>query len=147
MKKQVFLLSLLLVSLTAVTSCSTSVDETTLNPQTNPPITTQYFHPPAWIQGTWASTSYDPVKYKFTDNDFISVLSNTETSNTAQLKQVVNAGGTASVEENTNASQYYFTMKMNNSNVVYQFKKITDTKLLWVNHPSGSIIDIYLYKQ
>lgn len=147
MKKQLFLLPLLLVSLTALTNCSTSVDDTILTPQTNPSNTTQYFHPPAWIKGTWASTSSDPIKYKFTDNDFISILTNTETSNTAQLKQIVSMGGTASVEEIVNNNQYYFTMKMNNSNAKYEFKKITDTKLLWVNHPSGSIIDIYLYKQ
>lgn len=111
------------------------------------PQDAQYFHPPAWIKGTWSSTGSDPIKYKFTDNDFISILANSETSNSAKLKEIKNLGGTVSVEEIANDNQYYFTMKMNNSNTTYQFKKVTSTQLLWVNHPQSAVIDIYLYKQ
>lgn len=147
MKKQFFLISFTFLSLSGITNCSNGNDDEPIIEQNNPQTSTQYFHPPSWIKGTWSSTSSDPVKYKFTDNDFISVNSNTATSNTAQLKYISNIGGIVSVEEIANTTQYYFTMKMNSSNITYQFKKISDTKLLWVNHPSGAIINIYLYKQ
>lgn len=141
------LLTLAFTSLLFIGCSNNNDDESTNAPGQSNSENVQYFHPPTWIKGTWSSTTSDPIKYKFTDNDFIQINSGSEMSNVAYLKQIKSLGGTVSVDETANENQYYFTMKMNGSNMTYQFKKVTATKLLWVNHPSSGVIDIYLYKQ
>lgn len=70
MKKQLFLaLSPTALSLITVNFSSNNHDHNDTQ-QTNP-ATTQYFHPPAWIQGTWGVTTGTTSNklYKFTTDD------------------------------------------------------------------------------
>ncbi|WP_288377621.1 hypothetical protein [uncultured Chryseobacterium sp.] len=125
MKKQL-LLSLLILSLFII-SCSGNDDDST--PQQNNPVTTQYFHPPAWIQGSWkvGNTSY----YKFTNDDFIYVMNGT--SYKAILTQSAASNQTAKVDEIISDTDYNFTVTAGPSSGNYKFHKINSTQIQWVN--------------
>lgn len=144
MKKQLFLALTLTATLSLVTvNCSNSSDDdTTTNQLTNPPATTQYFHPPAWIQGSWAVTNGTITNklFKFTDSDFISLASGSEISHTGLIKAHPYGG---SVDETSNTSALYiFDIKFNNSGVTqhYEFRKVSATQIQW--YSNGTWFDL-----
>ncbi len=126
MKKQ-FLLSVLALSLFTI-SCSGNDDTTT--PQQNNPVTTQYFHPPAWIKGSWKISNTSTSYFIFKENDFI--LVSPYTSYKAILEQTASTGQPAKVVEQTSDYYYEFTITAGASSGQYKFKKISDTKIQWV---------------
>lgn len=137
MSKQLFLALTLTATLSLFNvNCSgNNDDDITVNNQQNTPETTQYFHPPIWIQGSWGmSNSITTSKfYKFSDSDFFSLI-------TGLIKAHTYGG---SVDETTNTStSYIFDMKFNNSGVVqhYEFKKVSATQIQW--NSSGSWVDL-----
>jgi hypothetical protein len=93
MKKQLFLALSLTATLSLVTvNCSSNNDDDNNTQQTNP-ATTQYFHPPTWIQGTWGVTNgtTQTSLYKFTANDFILLVTGvSEQSMTGTIKSSPN---------------------------------------------------------
>lgn len=146
MNKQLFLTLAITTTLSLFTvNCSGSnEDDTTVNNQQNNPATTQYFHPPTWIQGSWAMSNgtISNKFYKFTDKDFISLITGTEISQTGLLKAHPYGG---SVDETSNTSTLYtFDMKFNNSGVVqhYEFKKVSATKIQWKDNSNGTWFDL-----
>jgi hypothetical protein len=108
----------LLLALTII-SCSNSSDEDNTTPNNQQPATTQYFHPPIWIQGIWGVTNVTTINklYKFTADDFILLVTGvSEQSMTGTIKSIPNGG---SVNETSNIStSYIFDMKFNNSGVI-----------------------------
>ncbi|RLJ33813.1 hypothetical protein CLU97_3301 [Chryseobacterium sp. 7] len=130
------------LSLTLVTvNCSNSNDDNTTTPTNQqPPATTQYFHPPTWIQGTWKYAPFgtpidSPLTLKFTDSDIISISSGgTQTSWTENIKVSPNGG---SVDENTTNTQYNVTIKHNGSGTTefFEFRKISDTEIQYRQAP------------
>ena len=104
----------------------------------------QFFHPPSWIQGKWGvdNTSL----YKFTGDDFLIILTNTEISTKGLLKQNLNIGATAKVEEFSSDTTYNFKIISGNSTSEYQFKKVSSTKIEYVNSPYAGIYTYYLTK-
>ncbi|MDW9381130.1 hypothetical protein [Chryseobacterium sp. JV558] len=123
--KHLFLAVIMAVSLV---SCSSNDDTTT--PQQNNPVTTQYFHPPAWIQGSWKITGSANPYFKFNSDDFILVTP--YTSYKAVLEQTAKTGQPAKVVEQTSDYYYEFTITAGASSGQYKFKKISDTKIQWV---------------
>lgn len=125
MKKTLFLPLLALSLLTL--NCSGNDDDST--PKQNNPTITQYFHPPAWIQGFWkvGNTSY----YKFTNDDFIYVMNGT--SYKAILTQTAASNQTAKVDEIISDTDYNFTITAGASSGSYKFHKISSTQIQWVN--------------
>lgn len=138
MKKHLFL-ALSLTTTLLTTSCSSNNDDDNDTQQTNP-ATTQYFHPPAWIQGTWKYAPFDPNQavftFKFTDSDFINVSSGgIETSWTQKIKMSPNGG---SVDETITNTAYNFTIKYNgtgNSELV-EFKKVSANEIQYRAAPT-----------
>lgn len=139
MKKQLFLaLSLTVLSLVTV-NCSSNNDDDNNTQQTNP-ATTQYFHPPAWIHGTWKYAPFgvpidSQLTLKFTNSDIISISSGgTQTSWTEKIKVSPNGG---SVDETTINNEYNVTIKYNASGttVLYEFKKISNTEIQYRQAP------------
>ncbi len=114
-------------------NCSGNDDNTP--PQQNNSVSTQYFHPPIWIQGSWkvGNTSF----FKFTNDDFIYVINGT--SYKAILTQTVNSGQTAKVDETISDTDYNFTILVGSSGN-YKFHKINPTQIQWVNN-NNMILD------
>jgi hypothetical protein len=132
-------LSLVALSLTTV-SCSNSSDEDNTPTNNQPPVTTQYFHPPTWIQGTWKYAPFgtpmdSPLTLKFTDSDIISISSGgTQTSWTEKIKVSPNGG---SVNETTSNTEYNVNIKYNGSGTTdfYEFRKISGTEIQYRQAP------------
>jgi hypothetical protein len=133
-------LSLTVLSLVTV-NCSGSNDDDNDTQQTSPPATTQYFHPPTWIKGTWKYAPFgNPIESmltrKFTDSDIISISSGgTETSWTQSIKVSPNGG---SVEEVISTTDYNLTIKYNGTGTTdfIEFKKISDTEIQYRQAPT-----------
>lgn len=139
MKKQFFLaLSLTALSLITVNCSNSNDDDNATNNQQ--PATTQYFHPPTWIQGTWKYAPFgtpigSPLTLKFTDSDIISISSGgTQTSWTEKIKVSPNGG---SVDETINNTEYNVTIKYNGSGTTdfYEFKKISNAEIQYRQAP------------
>lgn len=122
--KQLFLIALIAISFV---NCSGNDDDSTS--QQNNLVTTQYFHPPTWVQGSWkvSNTSY----YKFTNDDFIYVINGT--SYKAILTQTAASNQTAKVDEIVSDTDYNFTITAGASSGSYKFHKISSTQIQWVN--------------
>lgn len=138
MKKQLFLaLSITVLSLVTVNCSSNNDDNTPTNQQ---PTTTQYFHPPAWIQGTWKYAPFgtpmdSQLTLKFTDSDIISISSGgTQTSWTEKIKVSPNGG---TVDETNTNNEYNVTIKYNSTGVTdfFEFRKISDTEIQYRQAP------------
>ncbi|WP_265131742.1 hypothetical protein [Chryseobacterium oranimense] len=130
--KHLFLTALIAVSFV---SCSNNDDDSTS--QQNIPTTTQYFHPPTWIQGSWkvSNTSY----YKFTNDDFIYVINGT--SYKAILTQTASNGQTAKVDETITDTDYNFVITAGTSSGSYKFKKVSSTQIQWLNGVNNITLD------
>lgn len=133
MKKTLFLPLLAFSILTL--NCSGNDEDST--PQQNNPVTTQYFHPPIWIQGSWkvSNTSY----YKFTNDDFIYVINGT--SYKAILIQTASNGQTAKVDETITDTDYNFVITAGTSSGSYKFKKVSSTQIQWLNGVNNITLD------
>jgi len=106
-------------------SCSKSDDDTNSNNGSD-------FHPPAWIQGTWAvSDGFSSTSkiFKFTANDFISINVSSELSWQGLLNQIKTSGGTASVEETITSTKYDFVINYSPQSTNYSFTKINNNSI------------------
>lgn len=117
--------------------CSNSDDDT--NVQQNNPVTTQYFHPVSWIQGTWRITGTTTSYFKFTNDDFILVTP--YTSYKTVLEQTKLTGQTAKVDETITDTDYNFVITAGASSGQYKFKKISSTKIQWANGVNNITLD------
>lgn len=124
---------------TLFTACSSSVDDTfTTTEQTNP-TAGQYFHPPTWIQGSWTSGSGSSlIGFRFT-NDDVTLISNTiELSYKTTFNQYNNVtAGSCKATETITGDVYDVNMTIVSQTQVYKFKKISNTRIQWVNGTSG----------
>ena len=132
---------LLLITITFLTGCRSDDD--------NGNTSKEFFHPPSWIQGKWGVDGM--ALHRFTNDDFLLVLSNTETSFKGLLQQNANMGMVASVDETINDSNYNFIIKYGGGGTPtqqteYKFKKISSTKIEWVNSPYAGTMSYYLTK-
>ncbi len=135
----------IIISVFTLISCRSESNDNTAD------SSTQFFHPPSWIIGKWSVNG--TALYKFTNDDFITIVQNQETSYKGLLQQLKNSGGNAIVSETTTDPIYDFTMSYGNAGQPQQsnqfvFKKISATKIEWVNYPySSSTGAYYLDKQ
>jgi len=97
--RSLFLAAIMTVSFV---SCSNNDDDSSL--QQNNPVTTQYFHPPAWIQGSWKISGSANPYFKFTSDDFILVTP--YTSWKSVLQQTASTGQTSKVNEDISDLYY-----------------------------------------
>lgn len=144
MKKTILTWALVSVLFTA---CSSNDDDTSSNTGQTTPTSTQYFHPPAWIQGTWTSGSGSSlIGFKFSADDIVFVSNSIELSYKTTFNQYNNASaGTCKATETTTSENYDVNMVIVNQTQVYKFKKISGTRIQWLNPTSGA--PIYYDKQ
>lgn len=104
----------------------------------------QFFNPPTWIQGKWGADN--TALFKFTNDDFYTVTLNIETSYKSLLQSSANLGQMAKVDEVITDTDYKFIMYYGSQSTEYQFKKISSTKIEWVNSPYAGVFPYYLTK-
>lgn len=102
---------------------------------------TQYFHPPAWIQGTWKIEGTTTPWFTFTNDDFIQDGAGSMSYKNT-LQQAAASGQQAKVVETITSDIYDFDIYVGGSNGKYQFKKISATKIEWVN---GNMVGMPIY--
>ena len=138
MKKILFIF----IAIVLFQGCNRDNDDTTKS---------QFFNPPTWIQGKWGADNVS--LFMFTNDDFLSTAGgNSFIGYKGLLQTSANIGGTAIVDESISETEYSFVIKMGNpgtspiSYTEYQFKKISSTKIEWVNSPYAGIFPYYLTK-
>lgn len=125
MKKLLFVFTALLLF-----SCSSSSDDNNNSSNSD-------FHPPAWIQGTWKDdTSFG---YKFTSDNVCLLVS----INQNCFKEMINnynasIPNSSSVNESIKSdTEYKFSYTVQGTTQYFHFKKITNTKIEFVNPTQG----------
>ncbi|MFX1620565.1 hypothetical protein JZ972_06740 [Riemerella anatipestifer] len=133
----------LFVAIALLQNCSRDRENETSNPIKK----SQFFNPPSWIRGKWGHGNV--VVFKFTNDDFFT----SSISHKGLLESTRSAGGTAVVDEDISNSHYDFTIKIGNpggsgpvSEGEYQFRRVSSTKIEWVNNPAGNDDSYYLTK-
>ncbi|KPH11692.1 hypothetical protein [Chryseobacterium sp. ERMR1:04] len=117
--------------------CSNNDDDNTVQ-QTNP-VNTQYFHVPNWIIGSYKISGTSTSYFIFEDDDFILVTP--YTSYKTVLEQAKSAGQTAKVDETITDTDYNFVITAGASSGSYKFKKISATKIQWINGINNITLD------
>jgi hypothetical protein len=137
MKNLLYVLTALLIF-----SCSSSDDSSSAS--------SSAISPPSWIQGRWimegVSNSVE-AGYNFSKNDFCLIVFNTQTCFKESNNLLSSGGGYIKVEEVVNENEYKISITQISSTFTYHFKKITPTKIEWINGPLGTTQSIYYVKQ
>lgn len=132
---------LIIIFSIALFSCSNSDDD---NNQTE-----NYFNPPSWIIGTWIQEGSSLGNgYIFTTNDFL--LKNQLGGNTSfkeAIETTKSTGGNASATEVISSTIYNVSITIGAQTYIYNFQKVSDTKIEWINDPMGNLVDTYYNKQ
>lgn len=116
-------------------SCSNSDDDNTVQQNT----TVQYFHVPQDYIGTWRITGTSSSYFIFKNDDFILVTP--YTSYKTVLEQTASTGQTAKVDETITNTDYNFVITAGASSGSYKFKKISSTKIQWLNGVNNITLD------
>lgn len=132
---------LIIIFSIALFSCSNSDDD---NNQTE-----NYFNPPSWIIGTWIQEGSSLGNgYIFITNDFL--LKNQLGGNTSfkeAIETTKSTGGNASATEVISSTIYNVSIIIGAQTYIYNFQKVSDTKIEWINDPMGNLVDTYYNKQ
>jgi hypothetical protein len=123
MKKIFPILAILMI---ALSSCS-SDDGSTSNSQIQ-------INPPNWIQGKWLADVRTGIEngWRFTNNDFIIILANAETSQREQLQQFSNNGQDVSANDTSTDNTYSVTLNyFAGQSATYSFTKISNTEITY----------------
>lgn len=129
----------LLLLLVSVSLLSCSSDDSN-DAQQN----TRYLNPPSWIQGTWKN---EISGFAFKEHDFCTVVSNNETCIDQSLQASANSGASVSSSEHIKSdSEYKFSYTIAGSASAFHFRKVTDTKIEFVN-PNNSLPNPTFNKQ
>jgi hypothetical protein len=108
-----------------------------------------YINPPTWIKGTWVQEGSTLGNgYIFTSNDFL--LKNTIGGNTSfkqAIETTISTGGNADATEEITSSIYNISITIGAQTYDYDFQKISDTKIEWMNDPIGDLGNTYYVKQ
>lgn len=101
------------------------------------------FHPPSWIRGTWNNGVGNG--YKFTSNDFCSIISTTQFCNKETLDSYAQSGIDVSVDETISSTEYIFSIDTEGAIQNYDFIKINADEIEMVN-PNPSLPNATFYR-
>jgi major membrane immunogen (membrane-anchored lipoprotein) len=140
MKKIIFLFAI-----SMLLACSKS-DENKVDTINQNKIT-----PPVWIQGTWLNVfSTNPFTAtpfcKFTNSDFCVISSSLENCIAQSIQQASQAGASTNVQQTITDNNYKLTYTIQGQTSTYQFIKISNTKIEYVN-PTVGLPNLSLTKQ
>lgn len=123
----------LFVVIVLLTSCSSSDDSTTNS--------NNAFNPPSWIQGTWLDADSSTLGFKFTSDDFCSVIGN---QTNCFKSSIENSQGANTVDEEISSTEYKITLRLaNNAQTnTFLFKNISSTQIQIIQ--SSGVNPIYV---
>lgn len=134
--KKCFLLIIVFITI----SCSNSSDSINTSVAS--------INPPSWIQGTWEiEESGNGATFIFTNDDLLFKTNTTPTISYKNLLQNGSTTGNTYTEEEITPTIYNLSMTTGAVTTVYNFRKITPTKIEYVNDPMGDLVDTYCIKQ
>lgn len=120
MRKLLFVLSLVILF-----SCSSSSDDDN---------SSNLFNPPSWILGTWSN---EIASFVFKKNDFCTRVSNLESCLNDNLLAAKKTGVSVNVDEEISENEYKFSYTIQGQTSYYHFKKITNTKIEFIDPVQG----------
>jgi hypothetical protein len=130
------------IVLTLLISCSS--DNNSNNSSNNT------IDPPSWIQGNWyleGEFGGSTTGYSFKSNDFCLIVFNTQTCFSLYSDPTISAGGIFKIEELISDNEYKISITQINTTTTYHFKKISSTKIEWINDPLGDLANSYYVKK
>lgn len=108
-------------------------------------------NPPTWIQGTWLAEtiSGSDLGYKFTLDDFCTINGTITMCNKSQIEQYNSIGQNVVVNETITDTEYTIEIDYNTQQAIttYQFEKISNTEIEWINDPLGDLVQTIYTKQ
>lgn len=137
--------NLLFITITILfISCSSDNDPASSNSTS--------FAPPNWIQGSWYPVDFDGnvdkmSGYSFKKNDFCLIVYNGQHCFKQSLDLMKSGGIYVKIEEVINDNEYKVSITEVSTTITYHFKKISATKIEWINDPFGDLADTYYIKQ
>ncbi|QCE41367.1 hypothetical protein [Psychroserpens sp. NJDZ02] len=132
------LIGLVLIITLSFYSCS-SDDDSVSSSETR-------INPPTWIQGTWLLENPNSG-YEFTNDDFCLIILTTQTCFKESISQTNSNGGTTNVTEITTDNSYSIEITLETQTVYYEFEKISETEIEWINDPLGDLATTIYVKQ
>lgn len=123
MKKNYSLFVILIITLL---NCSSDDDSTTSSQI--------QINPPNWIQGEWLQDDnfLGDTGWRFTNDDFIIILTGNESSQRDQLEIFLDAGQDVSAQDEiTNDTYEVISNFPAGQTTTYSFTKISDTEIMW----------------
>ena len=110
-----------------------------------------FINPPAWIQGTWLAEtiSGSDLGFEFTTDDFCFINGTTTMCNKSQIDQYNSIGQNVVVNEIITDTEYTVEIDYNNQQGIttYQFEKISNTQIEWINDTLGDLVETVFTKQ
>lgn len=103
-----------------------------------------HFNPPHWIHGKWSTSQQnDTLNFKFDYNNFY--VSSTEEINYNDVINTSNSDGNNQIRviEQVSDNAYFLTITNTLTKDEFQFKKISDAKLIYIHRDS----EIELYRK
>lgn len=114
-------------------SCSSSDDDNSGNNNSS-------INPPNWIQGTWLlENSSVNSGFKFTTDDLCLISFTSQACNKETLELYDNTEIYTNVSEEITNDYYSVEITVSSSVNSYQFEKISDTEIKWLNSGSNAI--------
>lgn len=89
-----------------------------------------YFNPPQWIQGSWSNGISG---FAFKEHDFCSTTSSTTVCIDSYLKTSASTISVSTEEPVKSETEYKFSYTMGGNTQSYRFRKVSDTKIEYVN--------------
>ncbi len=122
-------------------SCSSSDDDNSGNNSSE-------INPPDWIQGTWLLEQPNPNSgYRFTSDDFCLINLSQQTCFKESISQTNNSGATTNVNEEISDNSYSIEITLGTQIVTYEFEKVSDTEIEWINDPLGDLAETIYVKE
>jgi len=121
--------------------CSSPIDDS--NPKNASSI-----NPPNWVQGTWLLEDSNLTSgYRFTNDDFCSVLLSGQNCFKESIRLINNSGAITNVKEVITDNSYSIEITLGSQVITYNFKKVSLTQIEWINDPLGDLIETIYTKQ
>ena len=121
-------------------SCSSSDDSGNQNQSS--------INPPNWIQGSWLlQDGTINSGFRFSSDDFCLILVTGQNCFKESVRLTKNSGGLTNVKEIVTNNSYSIEITLISQILTYEFKKVSDAQIEWINDPLGDLAETIYDKQ